>query len=584
MLNILKKKISNNVYTLTIVGIITALVVGGFVWRNSVQASITTATVAPVTLGTDDIVGEPGQYEVSYTTTSTGTASKIIVNFPNIFTLDGSFIADPTEVVQSDIGSGGFISINGTDREVSLVEVVGTRIQLTLAAPFNYGSTVDVSDTISFSILNIIFNPETAAVFDGDGFTSQDGNLQLWIIGQELFVSDDSATGKGGGSTGKAIDNAFTIIPGQAVTLSFTTLPSMTPTPVYGDVQSGVVWTTQPVVTAYDSFGNIATRYHSDVVSLVLDGSSPGSLQFGSISPSHCGATTIPNSFQVRADNGVIDFSPAFASYNATTDHESFTLRAVHTCGVNGGNLDYVASPSIVADVVADTLVWTTSPSGCVSGTACATQGVVKAVKTNTIGVTDYVITDVDFMNDVVIGEDGPGSLVGLALREGEMLNGALTVAGIGYRLSGTNSETIRFTADSDSMAQGVSAPALVTPPTDTGIAPPPIDTGAGGFTTNPKELPGYVEPQDTCAPYLTSYMRLGSRGPEVTKLQSFLLKNSFLSIQPTGFFGLATDAAVKRFQEAYTADVLSSWGLNEGTGYVYITTTKKINELVCKQ
>ena len=39
---------------------------------------------------------------------------------------------------------------------------------------------------------------------------------------------------------------------------------------------------------------------------------------------------------------------------------------------------------------------------------------------------------------------------------------------------------------------------------------------------------------------------------------------------------------AVVRFQNKYNGDVLSPWGLQTDTGYVYLTTRKKINEIYC--
>ena len=41
-------------------------------------------------------------------------------------------------------------------------------------------------------------------------------------------------------------------------------------------------------------------------------------------------------------------------------------------------------------------------------------------------------------------------------------------------------------------------------------------------------------------------------------------------------------DTAVRAFQEKHTGIVLGPWAIQKGTGYVYKTTTKQINDLYC--
>ena len=87
-----------------------------------------------------------------------------------------------------------------------------------------------------------------------------------------------------------------------------------------------------------------------------------------------------------------------------------------------------------------------------------------------------------------------------------------------------------------------------------------------------------------TFCPLITSYMRLGANndGQQVARLQAFMKDSQELDVDVTGIFDQKTDAAVRAFQTEYLADTMNPWGANLASGYVYITTSKKINELAC--
>jgi hypothetical protein len=78
--------------------------------------------------------------------------------------------------------------------------------------------------------------------------------------------------------------------------------------------------------------------------------------------------------------------------------------------------------------------------------------------------------------------------------------------------------------------------------------------------------------------------MKIGvpNRTSDVLKLQAFLSKHEGLDVQTSGIFDQKTELAVEAFQRKYTNDILGPWNATRPSGTVYITTAKKINQLVC--
>jgi len=95
----------------------------------------------------------------------------------------------------------------------------------------------------------------------------------------------------------------------------------------------------------------------------------------------------------------------------------------------------------------------------------------------------------------------------------------------------------------------------------------------------NKEPLP---EPVSSCAFNTNLYYGLSNENVEC--LQSFL-KSQGPEIYPegliTGNFLSLTKVAVIRFQEKYASEILTSWELTEGTGFVGSTTRAKINEIL---
>jgi peptidoglycan hydrolase-like protein with peptidoglycan-binding domain len=93
-----------------------------------------------------------------------------------------------------------------------------------------------------------------------------------------------------------------------------------------------------------------------------------------------------------------------------------------------------------------------------------------------------------------------------------------------------------------------------------------------------------------TCGFSFNTYLKLGTSTNKnvVKKLQSFLNTELGLRMPVTGYFGGITLAAVNKFQLKYAEEILKPWvpfGLKNTktpTGYVYKTTTWKLNALLC--
>lgn len=86
----------------------------------------------------------------------------------------------------------------------------------------------------------------------------------------------------------------------------------------------------------------------------------------------------------------------------------------------------------------------------------------------------------------------------------------------------------------------------------------------------------------DTFKYKFTKFLQKGNKGPDVVALQHALkLENCFPAEQSfTGYFGDITFSAVVKFQEKYTAEILTPVNLTHGTGIVGVNTLKKLNAL----
>lgn len=107
---------------------------------------------------------------------------------------------------------------------------------------------------------------------------------------------------------------------------------------------------------------------------------------------------------------------------------------------------------------------------------------------------------------------------------------------------------------------------------------------GAGTYTKDYSVTPSPTA--KACLPIITRYLKRGTVNDKgnVERLQTFLRDDEgYSNLGVTGIFGASTHNAVVSFQNKYKSDVLSPWKLTKGSGWVYMTTTKKINDLYCQ-
>jgi len=95
----------------------------------------------------------------------------------------------------------------------------------------------------------------------------------------------------------------------------------------------------------------------------------------------------------------------------------------------------------------------------------------------------------------------------------------------------------------------------------------------------------GSVLGNASCDKYLTAFIKFGQNNDtEQVKRLQYVLKNfEGAGIEENGTYDQATLSAVHSFQTKYWDTILAPWNIKQSTGFVYLTTRKKVNEIYCK-
>lgn len=128
-----------------------------------------------------------------------------------------------------------------------------------------------------------------------------------------------------------------------------------------------------------------------------------------------------------------------------------------------------------------------------------------------------------------------------------------------------------------------------ITPPQDQGTDGAgntrSVRTGSGSSGSVLGATDATLVEDEACGIYLNEYIIPGKENnpEEVKKLQSFLNGRLNLTLEVSGIYDTATIEAVKTFQLAEQEYILKPWNIQTPTGYVYLTTVVRINNIMCE-
>ena len=129
---------------------------------------------------------------------------------------------------------------------------------------------------------------------------------------------------------------------------------------------------------------------------------------------------------------------------------------------------------------------------------------------------------------------------------------------------------------------------------TDENNSPTITPSGGGGGGNSSGNRPGgastplgqVLGAETSCGIYVDKFLRRGYKNDveAVKKVQTFLNNYMKAGLPVTGYFGIQTEKALKKFQTAYPETVLGPWGFKKPTGIFYLTTQTQVNNIMCPE
>lgn len=271
-----------------------------------------------------------------------------------------------------------------------------------------------------------------------------------------------------------------------------------------------------------------------------------------------------------------------------TTVGTTFVDPGATATDLEDGNLtSSIISTSTVNAMVVGTydIKYSVTDSG---GLSASTTRVVVVSSTTTPPInTPPVITLVGANPfNLTVGDTfvDPGATAADA-EDGNLTPAITSTSTVNVAVVGTYGVTYSVT-DTGGLSASTTRTVNVNPASNPPVNPPAETGGGGGGGGGGHRHPivtGEILGATSCS-YLRDYLKIDwSNDPiEVLKLQSFLNVFEKENLSLTGVYDQATFKAVERFQIKYSGDILVPWGDKVTTGFVYILTKKKVNEIYC--